>query len=126
MALLSKYLKLLPLALLYFLLSCHNKKDTVFPAGIVQPDTMASILADAHVIQAAAQLGYSPDATDTSIDEAYLHMWEKHHLTEEEYNNNMKFYCNHPQLLDSVYEKVLNNLSQQKVELMGKRALPGK
>jgi hypothetical protein len=87
---------------------------------------MTVLLADVHVLQSAAQLGYSQNIKDTSLQLAYQSLWKKHNLTENSYNKNMLFYCNHPKLLDSVYEKVIGNLNQRKAELMGPRKFPAK
>jgi len=122
----SFYFKVLPLFIMYFLLSCKSKNHINFPAGIVSPDTMVQILSDANVLQASAQLGYSTSDKDTSVQMAYQSLWKKHNLTENSYDQNMQFYCDHPKLLDSIYEKVLSNLNRRKAELMGPKLLPGK
>jgi hypothetical protein len=111
---------------MYFLLSCKSKNHITFPIGIVVPDTMVQILSDANILQASAQLGYSESDKDTSIQMAYQSLWKKHNLTENSYSQNMRFYCDHPKLLDSVYERVLSNLNRRKAELMGPKLLPGK
>ncbi|HTA83297.1 MAG TPA: DUF4296 domain-containing protein [Bacteroidia bacterium] len=96
------------------------------PSGILSPDTMAKVLADVHLLQASAQFGYSQNTKDTSVQLAYQTLWKKHNLTQNSYDENMHFYCNHPKLLDSVYEKVLSDLNRRKAELMGPKGLPGK
>jgi hypothetical protein len=106
--------------------SCGAGNSAKIPKGIVPPDTMVSVIADIHLLQSSVILGYSRNNTDTNITQAYKSLWLKHHLTEESYNENVKYYCEHPKILDSVYEKVLTNLNQQKVELMGSKQLPAK
>jgi hypothetical protein len=120
------FLKVLPFIFLYFLLSCKSKNHVTIPTGIVVPDTMIEILSDVHLLQASAQLGYSQNTKDTTIQLAYQSLWKKHNLTESSYNEDMQFYCDHPRLLDSVYEKVLSNLNRKKAELMGPTQVPGK
>jgi len=122
----SFFFKVLPFFIMYFLLSCKSKNHITFPIGIVLPDTMVQILSDANILQASAQLGYSESDKDTSIQMAYQSLWKKHNLTENSYSQNMRFYCDHPKLLDSVYERVLSNLNRRKAELMGPKLLPGK
>ncbi len=80
---------------------------------------MVAVLSDVNILQSAAQLGYSPYRGDTTLQMGYQSLYKKHHLTDSSYNMNMRFYCDHAKLLDSVYEKVLNNLNQQKLGLMG-------
>ena len=121
-----RFVKILPFIVLYFLLSCRSKNHISIPAGILPPDSMTVLLADVHILQASAQLGYSQNIKDTSLQLAYRSLWKKHNLTEDSYNKNMIFYCDHPKLLDSVYEKVLGNLNQRKAELMGPKKFPAK
>lgn len=121
-----RFLRILPFIILYLLLSCKSKNQVSIPADILPPDSMTVLLADVHVLQSAAQLGYSQNIKDTSLQLAYQSLWKKHNLTENSYNKNMLFYCNHPKLLDSVYEKVIGNLNQRKAELMGPRKFPAK
>jgi hypothetical protein len=118
--------KLLPFVFIYFLLSCHSKSYVAIPANILPPDSMTTILSEIHVLQASAQQGYTPNPKDTNFDEAYHSLLKKHHLTDSSYKQSMQFYCDHARLLDSVYEKVLSNLNQQKAELMGEKHIPGK
>ncbi len=121
-----RFLRILPFIILYLLLSCKSKNQVSIPADILPSDSMTVLLADVHVLQSAAQLGYSQNIKDTSLQLAYQSLWKKHNLTENSYNKNMLFYCNHPKLLDSVYEKVIGNLNQRKAELMGPRKFPAK
>jgi len=110
----------------YLLISCRGKSHVSLPEGIVPPDTMAEILVDVHILQAAAQLGYTMNPKDTNSTMAYQSLWKKHNLTEKSYRENMHFYSDRPKLLDSVYEKVQSRLNQQKAELMGPKAGPVK
>jgi hypothetical protein len=118
--------KVLTFTILYLLLSCKSKNQVSIPSDILPPDSMTALLADVHILQASAQLGYSENIKDTSLQLAYQSLWRKHNLTENSYNKNMLYYCNHPKLLDSVYEKVLGDLNQRKAELMGPRGFPHK
>lgn len=107
-------------------ISCGGKNHIKLPEGIVVPDTMASVLADVHLLQASAQLGYTQNPDDSTVPLSYASLWKKHGLTQESYDKNLKFYCDHPSLLDSVYEKVIGKLNQEKAELMGPQAKPAK
>ncbi len=122
----KRLIKLAPFIIIYLFFSCRSKSYVKIPEGIVTPDTMTAILSDIHILQASAQLGYSQSPNDTSLKMAYESIWKKHHLTDSSYNQNMRFYCNNAKLLDSVYEKVLNNLNRQKAELMGEKRIPVK
>ncbi len=102
------------------LLSCHGNHEIHVPAGIITPDSLVPVLTDIHIFQANAQLGYLPNDSN-STKAAFMDILKKHSLTMEEYNKSMQYYSYHPAILDSVYEKVLNNIAQQKAELLGKK-----
>jgi len=120
----NKVFKISAVLFSFYLFSCGSGNKVKLPTGIVQPDTMVAIVSDIHILQATTAMGFSTNNSDTAVNQEYKGIWAKHHLTEESYNDNVKFYCEHPKMLDSVYEKVLNNLNMQKVKLMGSSRFP--
>jgi hypothetical protein len=116
----KNYIVLVLFVLLGFA-ACKKNKTVKVPEGIVVPDTMAQVLADVHILQASLQMGFGRNPQDSSSKGSFELVWKKHHLSEDEYNKSLKYYIDNPKLLDSVYDKVLNNLSQQKAELMGNK-----
>jgi len=113
--------KLLLLFFAYVLISCHGGNSPHVPADIIQPDSLVVVLTDVHIFQASLQLGYIRGDSAQFAAKAFEEVLKKHHLTQEQYSKSLKYYCYHPALLDDVYEKVLNNLSQQKAEMLGKK-----
>jgi hypothetical protein len=104
-----------------WLLSCNGGKSFSAPAGIIQPDTLVEVLTDVHIFQATIQLGNFQNDSAGKVNKAFEAILKKHRLSDEEYNRSLKFYSYRPDVFDDIYEKVLNNLSQQKAELMGKK-----
>jgi hypothetical protein len=113
--------KLLFGALLYMLSSCHGSNSFHGPAGIIPPDSMVVVLTDVHIFQATLQLGYFPSDSAQVAAKAFENILKKHRLTDIQYSKCLEYYCYHPALFDDIYEKVLNNISQQKAELLGKK-----
>ncbi|HXB13448.1 MAG TPA: DUF4296 domain-containing protein [Bacteroidia bacterium] len=101
------------------LFSCHKHSRVKIPADIIQPDSLVLVLTDVHILQATMQLGYTQNDSLFTSHKAFQSIWKKHHMTEGDYEKDMKFYSYHPEILDSVYEKVLSNLEEQKAELLG-------
>jgi hypothetical protein len=91
------------------------------PSDIVVPDSMVQIVTDVHILQATLQLGYMQQDSGVTTQKAFESIWKKHHITQADYDHSMKYYTYHPAMLDSIYERVLNNLAQQKAELMGQK-----
>jgi hypothetical protein len=106
-----------------FATSCSNSKKIKVPAGVLSQDTMVSVLTDIHLVKAAQQLGIAIDTADTDRRVPYEYVWKKHHITEDNYKKSLDFYTHNPNVLDTIYENVLNDLSKQKAELLAKRHL---
>lgn len=102
-------------------LSCGNKNKIKIPPDILGQDTMVEVITDVHLVQASQRMGLPIDSADTGAFTSFNYIWKKHRITENEYKKCLDFYTHNPSVLDSIYEKVLNNLSRQKAELMGKK-----
>jgi hypothetical protein len=103
--------------LLLIFTGCSNIRNVKIPSGVLHPDSMAAVLMDVHILQANIMLG---DIT-TNSDSALINLLKQHKLTSKDYQRNIDFYCHHLSLFDSVYDKVLNNLSRKKGELLAKK-----
>jgi hypothetical protein len=103
--------------------SCSNKNKAITPVGVLGRDTMASVIADVHLVQASQRMGMVLDTTDTCAFTSTEYVWKKHHITEAEYEKSLDYYSHNTGILDSIYEKVLTNLNRQKAELSGKQPL---
>ncbi len=102
------------------LISCKHTGNVSIPSDVILPDSMAVLLTEVHTLQASLQLGYSKNDSIISAGQAFADLWKKRHITQNDYNRYVTFYTHHPEMLDSVYEKVINNINQQKAELLGK------
>ncbi|HTB30906.1 MAG TPA: DUF4296 domain-containing protein [Bacteroidia bacterium] len=91
------------------------------PKEYLTRDTMIEVITDVHLVQASQRLNIPIDTADTGTATSFNYVWKKHHITEVEYKRSLDFYSHNPSILDTIYEKVLNNLSQEKAELMGKK-----
>lgn len=99
----------------YFLLlfSCGNpeEKKVVIPAEVLPKEKMAEVITDIHLAEAEANLRTLPDSVSTE-KLSFQKIFDKNKITKAQYDTSLSFYINNPQLLDSVYEKVLNELSK--------------
>ena len=105
--------------LLCLFISCHKGNNMHVPSNIVCPDSMVQVLTDVHILQATFQLGFFKNDSVQAAHQAFIAVLKKHHLTEKDYNRATRYYSYHPVLLDSIYEKVLDNLSEQRAKLQG-------
>jgi hypothetical protein len=112
----------LPIFILCLLLaSCGDKSKIKIPKDILSQDSMVEVITDVHLVQASQRMGMVIDTADTGTFTSFNYVWKKHRITENDYKKSLDFYTHNTSVLDSIYEKVLNNLSRQKAELMGKK-----
>src|SRR5579862_5118693 len=113
-------MRLFPAVVIFCLLavSCANKNKIKVPQDVLCQDTMVGVLTDIHLAKASQQLGIAIDSADTGKHDPFQYVWKKHHITEDDYKKSLDFYAHNPNVLDSIYENVLNDLSKQKAQLL--------
>lgn len=91
-----------------FMVGCGKQ----MPKGIIQPDRMENILYDYHLsISMSGNLSYS----DNYQKEAYKnYVFEKHHITEAEFDSSMVWYTRHTEELANLYQKVGERFRSEK------------
>lgn len=75
---------------------------------------MSVVITDILLAEAEISLKTFPDTSSEKID--YQKIFEKDKITKEQYDKSISFYIDHPELLNEVYEKVLNELSRMQGE----------
>lgn len=101
---------------LLFLSSCgQEEKSVVVPVDVLPKEKMAQVLTDIHLAEAETNLKILPDSASTilmAIGIRLQKIFEKHEITKAQYEKSLSFYIDHPELLNQIYEKVLNALSK--------------
>lgn len=89
--------------------SCNSNPD----AGKEQIDreTFINVLVDVHLVDGyMTTKGYRPKDHYNIIGNAYNYVFEKYGITRSEFMNTMKWYSNHADELELVYNKVIARL----------------
>jgi hypothetical protein len=109
-------LYLYTLFLAFALFSCGSPeiKSVDIPSDILPKDKMAIVILDIHLAEAEASMRTLPDSTSTE-KLGYQKIFDKHQVTRAQYDASLTFYIEHPELLNEVYEIVLNDLSRMQV-----------
>ena len=95
------------------LAGCGNneEKKVSIPDNILPREKMAQVITDIHIAEAEMNLHSLPDSTSkTPI--SFRKIFEKDSITKQQYEESLTFYIDHPELLDKVYEEVLNEMSK--------------
>ena len=99
-----------------FVTGC-SKKPMSIPENTISPDTMVSILTEIHLAQAAVSMNV-PGYTARFTTSDYLpSIFKKHHTTKQRFDKSLRFYSDNPNLLDSIYKEVLDDLNRKEGEI---------
>ncbi len=99
-------------------MSCSLPEYNQVPADVLSENKMQDILKDIHL--AEGYLSINPSPGDSNLRKAkgfYELIYKKHGVTETDFQKSMDYYCEHPVLLDSVYSKLIINLSEMETNL---------
>lgn len=103
------------ISFVFVLLACNKAGDKI-PSDILTKEKMILILADRYLAQAHFNLQRGKDKSTTPLESYYNHIYKIHSTTEEEFNKSFEYYMQHPELLSSVYEEVITELSKREGE----------
>lgn len=85
------------------------------PSDIIQPSEMESLLYDYHL---ATTMGNDLPYGETYKKEAYLdYVFDKHHVTEAEFDSSMVWYTRHTYHLVTIYENVQKRFEEDEKHL---------
>ena len=102
--------------LFLFLFSC-KPKEVKIPVGILPKEQIVNILTDVHLAEAA--LTYKSAKSDSAMQLAvdyYNYIYQSRHVTKKQFDESLDFYTKHPELLEKIYEEVINELSKKQAE----------
>jgi hypothetical protein len=101
------------LGLLIF--SCGTPKEKT-PDNLLPPDSMVSILVDVHLAEAAANVTRLSDVQSFKAQSLYPAIFKSHQTDSTTFHSSFNYYLKHPEKLEAIYDKVLNELSRRESE----------
>ena len=102
------------LFLAFLILNGGCKEDKGTP--IIKKDRMVEILADIHLVQAV--LDQEPMFPQGAKREYYYcNIFERHEVTEEEFDSAITWYAANMDIFEQVYAEVIARLEREKAEL---------
>ena len=96
------------------LLSCS--RDIKLPDDIIPEEKMVEVVAEIEFTQALIKLKFSNK--DSLINQAQLfnEVYTKFNTSEKQFNKSLVYYSEQPEILDSIYVKVITKLSKKQAE----------
>ena len=108
------------LGLLVGLSSC-GRPEVQIPSTVLSSKAMIPIMVDVHVVEGARNGALILGDTN-GIEDYYAKIYEKHHITEQQFKESFAFYSSHPDIFIPIYEAVVESLKING-ELLGRRGV---
>lgn len=91
------------------LIGCSNELE--IPDVVLSEDKMVEVITDVQIAESYIKLKFAlrSDTIRTS-DSIYAAVYRKHRISAATYDTSFQFYTAHPELLQRIYEKAINNL----------------
>ncbi len=96
-------------------ISCSKKEEKI-PDNILSKNKMIQVLVDVHIAEATIQNKYLAlnDSTKNIAAGYYINAFDKNKITEQQFRESFLYYSHHLDLLNKIYEEVINELSKRK------------
>ena len=105
------------LSLCFLLVSCGEKKDipsteVAIPTdSLISSEKMIHILADVHMIEAALLLERNESIESKEKPDLYYRgIFNKYHISQSRYDENLRFYRQNPAIMVKMYDRVIDEL----------------
>ncbi|RUA35586.1 MAG: hypothetical protein DSY77_02375 [Bacteroidetes bacterium] len=102
--------KLTYIIAILIIVSCSGKEE--LPKGVIPPEKMAVILSDIYVAEyKATQIGLKNDSAKQVLRHYELKIFEDHETNDSIYKESFKYYLEHPDQLEAIYDIVIDTVS---------------
>ncbi|MBI2966385.1 MAG: DUF4296 domain-containing protein [Bacteroidetes bacterium] len=102
--------------------SCQRQPEKI-PPDIIPRDKMVKIFTDVQIGEAHIQIRGLPADTIALLYQSIL---AQYGVSQDEFRKSFTFYTEHPDILEKVYEEVLNELSKRHAEMQSKEPVGSK
>jgi hypothetical protein len=94
----------------FFVSSCKPG----IPKDIIQPEEMAKVLHDIHIVDGYVNLSVRPDSVKIIAASYYKGIYKKYDIDSALYAKSMDYYYREPKALNDIYVKVTADLTKEK------------
>ena len=101
-----------------FLFSCSPPNEEL-SENILSQNTFESILKEIHLAEATFELHKTKGMgkAKNELANSYQNICSEYTISEEEFKLNLEYYSNHPEKLEKIYDKVLEELIKERTTL---------
>ena len=111
-------MKIISFILSLILLSCGNPK-TEIPQDILSKNSFIGLLKDIHLSEAKFELHKTKGMENAKNELAnnYNSIYKKYEITVDDFDKTLDYYAQHPEQLEKIYTRVLEQLTKDKTIL---------
>ncbi len=95
-----------------FIISSCLEKEINIPENVLKQNEMSSILTDIHIAQSAVNNKIVTDSMNYTFNDYLNYILKQRKIKKEDFLSSLKFYSEHPDILQEVYDSVLTSLSR--------------
>ena len=93
-----------------FIISSCLEKEINIPENVLKQNEMSSILTDIHIAQSAVNNKIVIDSMNYIFNDYINYILKQRKIKKEDFLSSLKFYSEHPDILQEVYDSVLTSL----------------
>lgn len=97
------------------LLSCGKKQERV-PSDVLPKEEMTALLKELYISQAAVNTFETVDSTRFTLNDYTAYVLDKRHIGKDAYLRSIRYYSEHPEQMQQIYQSVIQELSRMQSE----------
>ncbi len=102
------------------LFSCTSKEVNI-PSEVIPKDTMLMLMMDIHLAEAGIRT-VAPDDSVSFYTVSYYHfIFDKYKVDKKRFQQSLKFYTDHTELLHDIYQKMIEEMSRKEAEVLNNK-----
>ena len=107
------------LSILSLLLLACTAPKTEIPTEILSETEFANMLKEVHLAEAAFELNKSKgvETAKKALANTYSEIYSTRNINKDRFEKTLSYYANHPEELEQIYYKVLNDLMRESATL---------
>lgn len=87
------------------------------PADVIPEEKMKNILTDLHLIESRSYRIPKDDSAKRVTKASYEFVFKKYNIDTATLSKSMTYYLSHPEIMDAMYEQMIDSLSKRQSEL---------
>ena len=105
-----------------FSLGCSEKPAEPIPGDVLRIEKMTDIMLDVQLIEGGIVIRkYNKTQRKGQIIDYYKSLYHKHKISKETFENSLKYYTDHPDKLEKIYDGMLERLSKLEAEVQNEK-----